>query len=179
MPGINLLKKNQTKSVEEIGLRRNIYTISSIGFVFLLIISITVFVLSSILSKKYDEYLTIEKNWTDKIASMSEIESLNLVLKNKIEAIKKIKAPFDYEEIFTVLDNFISPELKISSLDLNSDGIMSISGDSTSSTALMNFFDGLINGLGSSLRSAVLSNLVLSKDGNYKFSMSIEFVKNK
>lgn len=179
MSGINLLKKNEAQSVEDVRLKRYVYTASVVGFSLLLLVSLAVFFISLSVSKKYEDYSEIEKSWVSKISSVSETESLNLVLKRKLEAIKKVKSPIDFEEVFRALDSSSGAEVSIISLNVNSDGLMSVDGDSSSSTALMSFIDGLISDLGGSMKSAVIDNLILSKDGNYKFSLALEFVKSK
>ena len=179
MPGINLLKRNETRSLADIRLKKNVYIASVAGFFLLILISLLVFAVSLSVSKKSEDYAVIEYAWEDKISSVSEIESLNLVLKQKLEAIKKVSDPLDYEKVFTVLDSSTPTDLNIVSLDINSDGLMSIDGDASNSTALMSFLDGLVADMGANLRSAVLTNLNLLKDGNYKFSLALEFFKNK
>lgn len=179
MRGINLLIKQKTQSVEDVRLKKYVYSASVIGFSLLLFVSLAVFVISLSLSKKYEDYKAIEKSWVSKISSVSEVESLNLVLKQKLEAIKKVKSPLDFEEVFKALDSSSGAEVSIVSLNVNSDGLMSVEGASSSSKALMSFIDGLISDLGGSLKSAVINNLILSKDGNYKFSLALEFAKSK
>lgn len=179
MPSINLLRKKEAESVEDVRLKKYVYTGTFGGFLILILMSFTVFVVSLSVSGKAKDYAAIEKSWVDKISSMSEIESLNLVLKQKLGAVKKVKSPFDFENVFTVLDSLTPLDVSVVSLDINNDGLMGIDGESGNSTALMSFLDGLTTSLGANLKRAVLNNLILSKDGSYRFSLALEFIKNK
>lgn len=179
MPSINLLKKKEAESVEDVRLKKYVYAGTFGGFLILILMSLAVFAVSLSVSGKAKDYVAIEKSWVDKISSMSEIESLNLVLKRKLESIKKVKSPFDFENVFTALDSLTPLGVSVVSLDISNDGLMGIDGETDNSTALMSFLDGLITSLGANLKRAVLNSLILSKDGNYRFSLALEFIKNK
>jgi len=176
---INLLKHQVALTLDELSLKKNVYILTIVGSLILVLVSLVVLVISINLSNSAKEATNLEKKWIAKILSMQEVETSFFTISQKLEAAKKIKDTIDYYKIFSTLNEIIPEKVTISNVSTNYTGEVFVDGDSLDSISLLSFFDGLVNKDKDSLKYVVLNTLSLTKDQVYRFSISAKYFVNR
>lgn len=178
MQGVNLLKIKGVETIEELRLKKIVYFSSIIISVTLILVAFVVFLFSARLNRNVSDLNLLNKQWTNKISSYSDLESYSLVISQKLAAIKKIKNSADFYGILSPFSQNFPQDLNITSLTLTREGLLSIDGSTQNSSTLIAFFDSISQTNSENLRSLVLTNLILSKEGLYRFSLNASYAIN-
>lgn len=177
--GVNLLRESAVETLEELQVKKTVYMLTLIGSLVLVVVSILVFMVSLNLNEKAKELRDSDVKWTERIKALSDVESYNFSISKKMASIKKIEDTADFYSIFSTLNTVIPVNVNITQLVSGNDGQLNIEGESLDSVSLITFFDGLINSDKAKLRNVILNNLVLTKDGLYRFSLGAKYFKNR
>lgn len=176
---INLLKNGTVLTVDEQSAQKTVYVLIAVGSIVFVVASLLVFVISVSLRNSLMEASNLEKQWADKVSSMSDTEISLFTISKKLEAVKKITDTIDFSKIFSSINEVTPNKVNISQMKLDKEGLIFIDGDSPDSLSLIAFFDQLINKDRQNLKYVTLNNLSLSKDGVYRFSISAKYFVNR
>lgn len=178
---VNLLKK-QEGSLEKARIKKIFLIFSGTFFVIAFILTAVLYIAYLGFSKQLNDVLEKERDWVLKVESLSETESYNEAIKQKMAALKQISKSSDYFESVSLIKKLQDTSMggiSLTSLLLDSSSKVEILGEANSSTTLTNFFDQLINDKDTQIKSLLLNSLSLSKDGTYRFSLGVNILKKK
>jgi hypothetical protein len=176
---INLLKQFKGVTVEDAQIKKTVLTLTMVGSAALIILSLIVFFVSLTINSSAKEASDLEKQWVKRVSVLSDVEGSALAISKKMEAVKKIKNNADFVKILSTFSGVINDRINIVSFEVNKEGQVAISAEASDSISLVNFFDGIIGRDKDSLKYVELSNLVLTKNRAYRFSMNIKYFINK
>ena len=111
------------------------------------------------------------------LRNLKPTESAYALLKQKSTALNKLllEERTDFGTILSEFSSFISPEVEISSVELNEEGNLSFSGKTANAVLLADFLDLLLSEKGEEIiKSASLTSSSREEDGSYSFRLLID-----
>lgn len=129
-------------------------------------------------SQRVNREMTLKK---EEIASLKKIESLQILLKQRLSSLKAIseETSFDYKGLLVYLAQLSSAEVVFKNVAVSQKGEIVLSGEAVNGRVLADFLDQISGEKGRDLFARViLSSISRQKGGNYSFDLNF-YLKNE
>lgn len=116
------------------------------------------------------EQIELKKN---QVKELQEVESLQVVLKQKLSALSPIlaKESLDYSQLLEAINGLAGESVSLSGFEMTEDGQIDFSGQAANAVQLADFLDNLIAQEGLGFKKVILSSITRNIDGSYAFNI--------
>lgn len=172
---INLLVSKKKRSFREGQLVRLVKVSSVLLLILYFLVSLGVFSFWLYIreeSQKLSQEMTSKR---EKIAALEKIESLQILLKQRLSSLKTISDEgfLDYKGFLVYLAQFSSAEIAFKDITISQDGNLSLSGEAINALTLADFLDQISGEKGRNLfERIVLSSISRQENGSYSFGLN-------
>lgn len=173
--GINLLRVKEEVSERAIKFKRFLQVGSILLLIFYILILGGVFSFWFIQQRESQIVREKVKQAEAKITELQKIESLQLVLKERLQSLTSIfgKEEINYKDVLSQLERLTPSGVDLESIDLAKDGGITISGSAENSLSLGEFLVNLTDPEEENFESVALSSISREENGIFKFSLAL------